>query len=124
MTCMTTAAFNYTVRAGNSGTLQNERGIVVRVKVGNDPLDLTGNEIVFRVLRRGGAQVLRKTTESGVTVDLETAEIVVPITVADSRALEVAGLGLTYDIERRAIGLQRTIVAGSLFVEPGANDDA
>lgn len=116
-----TASYDFTIRAGNSGTVQNERGLVVRVKVGTDPLDLTGNTVVFRALKDGG-EVLRKTSPD-VTVDLPTAEIVVPVTVAESRTLEAAGPGLTYDLERRATGLQRTIVAGNLFVEPGANDD-
>lgn len=117
-----TGTRDFTIRAGNSGTDANERGIVVRVKVATTPLDLTGNTIVFRVLK-DGTQVLRKTTAGDITVDIPTAEIVVPITVAESRTLEAAGQGLTYDIERRATGVQRTILSGSIFVEPGANDD-
>lgn len=113
---------NFTIRAGNSGTVDNERGIVVRVLVADLPLDLTGNTIVWRVLL-SGTQIMRKTSADGITVDLPTAEIVVPITVEDSRTLEAAGLGLTYDLERRASGLQRTVLAGSIFIEPGANDD-
>ena len=118
-----TGTRDFTIRAGNTGTAQNERGLVVRVKVDTTPLDLTGNTIVFRVTK-DGTQVLRKDSlTGGITVDLPTAEIVVPITVAESRTLEAAGQGLTYDIERRATGVQRTILSGNIFVEPGANDD-
>ena len=45
-----TVTNDFTIRAGNSGTVDNERGIVVRVLVDSLPLDLTGNTIVWRVL--------------------------------------------------------------------------
>jgi len=101
--------------------------------VGADPLDLTGQEVVFRVLR-DGVQVLRKATGGGVTLANGTDAdgnastvpnlITVAITVTDSRALEAAGGPLTYDIERRLGGaVQRTVLCGAIFIEPGANDD-
>lgn len=117
-----TASYNFTIRAGNSGTVDNERGIVVRVVVADLPLDLNGNTIVWRVLL-WGTQIMRKTSADGITVDLPTAEIVVPITVEDSRTLEAAGPGVIYDLERRSSTQQRTILAGQIFIEPGANDD-
>ena len=129
-----TGTHDFTIRAGNSGTTENELGIVLNLLVGSAPLDLTGQEVVFRVLR-DGAQVLRKTTASGITLTNGTDAagaaspapnlITVPISVADSRALEAAGGALTYDVERRpGGGAQRTIIAGVIFIEPGANDDA
>lgn len=128
-----TGTHDVTIRAGNSGTTANELGIVLNLLVGSAPLDLTGQEVVFRVLR-DGVQVLRKTTASGITLTNGTDAagaasavpnlITVPITVAESRTLEAAGGALTYDVERRpAGGAQRTIIAGMIFIEPGANDD-
>lgn len=128
-----TGTHDLTIRAGNSGTTDNEAGIVLNLLVGADPLDLSAQEVVFRVLR-DGTQVLRKATGSGITLTNGTDAdgnasavpnlITVPITVADSRTLEAAGGALTYDIERRpGGGAQRTVIAGMIFIEPGANDD-
>ncbi len=129
-----TKTHDFAIRAGNSGTTENEAGIILNLLVGADPLDLTGQEVVFRVLR-DGVQVLRKATGGGVTLANGTDAdgnastvpnlITVPITVADSRVLEAAGQPLAYDVERRAAGgVQRTVISGTIFIEPGANDDA
>ena len=122
-----TATRNFTVRAGNSGTVDNATGIQVLLRVYvNDvltPEDLTGDAFVFRVWSRG-AQVLRLTTADAITVDLVTAQVTVPLSVANSRTLESAGPALTYDLERRPLaGGQRTVIFGAMIVEPGCNDD-
>lgn len=126
--------YDVTVRAGNSGTTVNEAGIVANCLVGTAPLDMTGNEIVFRVLDRAGLQILRKTTSSGITLTNGTDGngaasavpnlVTIPIAVSESRQFEVAGSGLRYEVERRIGSLQRTFMSGNLFVEPGVNDDA
>lgn len=135
-----TGTHDLTVRAGNSGTAGedagNELGLVVNLLVGasgaEEPFDLTGQTVVFRVLQ-GATEILRKDSSGTVTLTNGTDrdggasavpnKITVPITVADSRTLEAAGAGLTYDLERRSGSEQRTILAGGIFVEPGANDD-
>ena len=131
--------YDFTVRAGNSGTVPdgsgqggNDLGIVLNLLVDGAPFDLTGQEVVFRV-KLGETQVLRKTTASGITLangtdaDGNTSavpnKITIPITVTESRTLESAGAPLTYDVERRSGSVQRTIIAGNIFVEPGSNDD-
>jgi hypothetical protein len=119
-----TAQYNFTVRAGNSGSVENEVGLEVILTAGNPPapVDMSGDAIVFRVLS-GTVQALRKETPA-ILVNLTTGRITVPLTVADSRTLQAAGGVLTYDLERRpAAGGQRTIVAGRVFVEEAANDD-
>lgn len=126
--------YDVTVRAGNSGTTANEAGIVANMLVGTAPLNLTGNEIVFRVLDRAGVQIVRKTTASGITLTNGTDGsgvasavpnlVTIPVTVAESRLYEAAGSGLRWEAERRIGGLQRTFIGGNLFVEPGVNDDA
>lgn len=127
-----TNTYDVTVLAGNSGTEANELGLVANLIVGGEPLDLTGQEIVFRVMR-ADTQVLRKTTSSGITLTNGTAEngaasvvpnlITVPITVAESRTLEAAGGALTYQLERRNGSAQRAILSGCVTVKKGANDD-
>lgn len=124
--------YDLTVRAGNSGTVQNALGLVVNLIVGTDPLDLSGQTVIWRVTQ-GGTQVLRKDTSTGITLtngtDLAGAAsavpnlVTVPITVAESRTLEAAGAGLTYDLEVRTGSDQRTYLSGNVFVEAGANDD-
>lgn len=122
---VSTAQYNLTVRAGNSGSVQNEAGLEVILTAGTPPVpvDMTGDEIVFRVMA-GATQALRKTTATGITVNIATGRITVPLTVQDSRTLQTAGQVLTYDLERRpAAGGQRTILAGRVLIEGSANDD-
>jgi len=117
-----TARYNFRVRAGNSGSVENEAGLEAIITTGGVPVDMTGDTIVFRVLA-AGVQVLRKTNPA-ILVDIPTARITVPLTTADSRTLEAAGGRLNYDLERRTVaGGQRTLLCGEVFVEPGANDD-
>lgn len=141
-----TRTCDITIRAGNSGTVStladgvagdgNDLGLVVNLLVGasgaETPFDLTGHTVVFRVLR-GGTEVLRKASPTDITVsngnDIDGGasavpnKITVPISVAESRTLETAGMGLTYDLERRQGSNQRTMLSGNIFIEPGANDD-
>jgi hypothetical protein len=135
-----TTTHDITVLAGNSGTQVNEHsgvqgnelGLVANLIVGGEPFDLTGQEIVFRVMR-SGTQVLRKTTSSGITLTNGTEEngsasavpnrITVPITVVESRTLEAAGGALTYELERRNGSAQRVILKGCVTVQKGSNDD-
>jgi hypothetical protein len=118
-----TDSYDIRIRSGNSGTIANELGFVCQVLVAGAPLDMTGNEVVFRVYSAAGEEVIRKDTGDDVTVDLATATIIVPITVAESRTLAAAALRLKYDIERRNGTLQRTIICGNVLVTPGVNDD-
>lgn len=130
---------NLTIRAGNSGTVGdtgNELGLVVNLLVGpsgqEEPFDMTGQTVVFRI-RRGTTEVLRKSTADSITLTEGTNltgaasgvnnKIIVPITVAESRTIAAAGQRLTYDLERRQGSNQRTLLSGSVFVQPGANDD-
>ena len=119
------AQVDFSSRAGNSGTDRNEAGLVFRFLEadGVTPRDLTGAAFVCRITDAAGSPVLRKDTTGTVTVDLVTAEVTVPVTVADSRTLAAAIQPLTYDLERRQGSDQRTEVGGVIFCTPGANDD-
>ena len=87
-----TASYNFTVRAGNSGTTKNDEGLQVRLRAGDplEPVDLTGDEFVFRVLARN-TEAMRKDTDGDITVDLVEAIVTVPFSVADSRTLAGPG---------------------------------
>jgi hypothetical protein len=115
--------YNVRIRAGNTGTVANALGLVAQILVADMPVNLTGQTIVFRVIDEVGAQILRKDTSTGITVDIPSATITVPITVAESRALAEAPLRLRYEMEQRATGMQRTFLQGDVFIEPGVNDD-
>ena len=117
--------YDFTVRAGNSGTTGNAGGLQVRLQGGDplEPVDLTGDGFVFRVYSNG-AEVLRRDTDDGISVDLVDAVVTVALSFEDSRTLADAGPVLAYDLERRpAGGGQRTVIFGSILIEPGVNDD-
>jgi hypothetical protein len=118
-----TDTYHLRLRAGNSGTIDNELGLVVQLLVDDAPLDLTGALIVFRIVDERGQEVMEKTSAGTITVDLPTATITVPFTVADSRALSLIRPRMRYDMERRLGSLQRTFLVGPVTVEASANDD-
>lgn len=112
---------NWTIRAGNSGTVESEAGLVFRLLEadGVTPRDLTGATFICRITDASGGEALRKTA----TVTLLTAEVEIPITVAESRTLAAAQRPLAYEVERRQGTDQRTEISGVIFTIPGANDD-
>jgi hypothetical protein len=121
-----TLSRNFTVRVGNSGTTGNAAGIQVRLRAGDppEPIDLTGDSFVFRVYARG-QEALRRETGDGIAVDLVDALVTVVLSQEDSRTLADVGPALVYDLERRpAGGGERTVLFGSILIEPGVNDDA
>jgi hypothetical protein len=118
-----TDTYNIKIRAGNSGTVANELGLVCQILVDEDPYDLTGQDIIFRVIDAAGQQVIRKDTDDDITVNIVTATITVPITVEESRTLAAAPLRLRYELERRSGSLQRTFIVGDVLIAPGLNDD-
>ena len=110
---------DFTIIAGNSGTVDNPDGIVIVLKADGSPEDLTGSTIVFRA-KNGSTEVLRKDSTDGITVDAEAGRITIPITAAESRALPPAS---RYEVERRIGSAQRTRLSGRLIVIGGVNDD-
>jgi hypothetical protein len=118
-----TDTYNIKIRAGNSGTVENELGFVCQIYVADAPYDLTGQDIIFRVIDAAGQQVIRKDSDDEITVDIPTATITVPITVEDSRTLAAAPLRMRYEMERRFDSLQRTFLNGDILIARGVNDD-
>jgi|GEM_PF-2922799 hypothetical protein len=115
---------NFTIWIGNSGTAENQSGIVAVLKAGSPPApeNLTGVEIVFRAT--DGTQAIRKTSaDNGIALEPLAGRITIPISVAESR-LFGRGRRWRYEIECRAAGAERTIMTGELIPAGGMNDDA
>ena len=115
---------NFTIWIGNSGTFENQSGIVAIFKAGSPgvPINFTGAEIVFRAT--DGTQAIRKTSaDNGIALEPLAGRITIPITVAESR-LFGRGRRWRYEIECRAAGAERTIMTGELIPAGGRNDDA
>lgn len=86
------------------------------------PLDVTGSELVWRVVVVG-TEVLRRSTPDGVVITSTVGRVEIPISVADTRLLP-AGSAARYELEQRIDGIERTLVYGSLLVSVwGGNDD-
>lgn len=124
--------YDFSVRAGNSGTVKNELGLEAVVKSGAPavPVDLTGQEVVFVVRATPDRPpVLRKTSEDGgVVVNAIEGRVLVPLSAAETRAMMAGAPNgadrlLIYELERRGPDLQRAILYGRLTVLRGANDD-
>ncbi len=123
--------YDFAVRAGNSGTVQNEAGIALVIKSGSppEPFDLGNDEVIFiAALSAGGAPVIRKTSAEAGEVQVIPAEgkIVVPITVSDTLAMADAveddGQRLIYSVERRRGSARRTELSGEISVLKVARD--
>lgn len=86
------------------------------------PMDLTGSDLVWRVVV-GGAEVLRRMTPDGVVITATVGRVEIPISAADTRRLPT-GSTARYELEQRVDGIERTLVYGSLLVSLwGGNDD-
>lgn len=105
---------------GNSGTRANPDGIVIDVISGDEPAQMGGTEIVFRVVANGVEIIRRSTADGGVLLDAAAGRVTIPISVADSRAIPDQA---QYEIEQRAGAEQRTILYGYFQVSGGVNDD-
>ena len=114
---MSIPSYNFTVHQGNSGTVSNPLGVVVRLKDDNGvDEDLTGSTFVFIASLNG--DTLRKENAS-----VNGAEVTAPISVEESRFF-AAGSYVPYELEQRyPDGAQRTRLKGYLIIDASINDD-
>ena len=114
--------YNFTLKQGNSGTLQNERGIELNLKDKDGAaVDLSGWDVVFYA-RYGSDKLTLSSADGAIAVDAAAGAITIPISVAHSRTFR-AGTNVRYEIERSKGDDQRTIIEGVLHILEGINDD-
>lgn len=84
------------------------------------PLDLSGSELVFKT-----SHGLRLSTDTapGFVLSPVAGRVTWTPTLAESRGIP-SGRVVKYEIERRAVGEQRTLVSGYIIGVLGINDDA
>ena len=113
---------NFTIKRGNSGTLENTRGIgLLCENEDGSVFDLQDWSVSFHAYN--GKKILSLTDEKGdVIVDTDAGSIVIPITVATGRLFR-AGTNNRYEIEIKNGDQQFTIVEGLLEISEGITDD-
>lgn len=120
---MATPAYDFTVRKGNSGTVQNSAGLVFRLRDSEgNPLDPTGRTYVFFAKLYGDEIVKLSSADSEITVVAETCKITVPLET-DTFANVTPGAPVRYEVEDRSATEQITRLAGKITIEAGLNDD-
>lgn len=120
---MSIPTYNFDILSGNSGAVNNPNGIVFTLTDSEGVIqDLTGSEFVFITTEYNGVFIRKTSSDGGITIDLPTAKVTIPITLADSNSL--AGIGsVCYEVEQRVNGTQRTRLRGDINVIVGINDD-
>ena len=115
---MSIQTYDFEVKQGNTGTVQNPDGLVVRL----GERDLNGAEIVFFAHWSGQTRLRRSSADGALIVDPALGRITVPFGVQDFRAVR-PGVTVHYEIEVRKDGQQRCVLEGNITVMEGVNDD-
>lgn len=90
----------------------------------NTPFDLTGFTVRLRVLVRGTAVItLQSGTDTNLVVSAANGLVTWTPTIEESRLIP-RGERATYELERRATGVERPLCAGRMRGLAGDNDDA
>lgn len=108
--------YNFSVRAGNSGTTGNRNGLVIRRSV-------TGKTFHF-LTSDTGTGVISKSIGSGIIVDEAAQQLTVQFTPAETRQIRAAGTPVAYEIEERIGGTEHSFVYGDITGLAGINTDA
>jgi len=89
-------------------------------------VDLTGYELVLTIVH-GGGTLTRSTADDGLQMDdPTTGEVICKLTPAETRLICDSPIdGARYELEVRSADVteQRTILAGKIKIEGGANGD-
>lgn len=111
---------DFEIKAGNSGIISNEDGLVLVSKPGGVEEDFTGVTLHFATKKINGTQLVKTSVDGGILI--EGGKITIQFSVADSRALPAGG-SIPYEIEFRRGGAQRERVSGKIKVLKGVNLD-
>lgn len=106
---------NFCVRSGNTGTTENEDGLVLNIT------GASGFVFHFKTSSFTGGPLI-KTSPTDITVVGDV--VTIPLTLSDNLALLGAGGPVAYEVERRATGGgQRSLVTGNITAITGLTDD-
>ena len=115
--------YDFSVKQGNSGTLDNPAGLVVVLRTNDgQPRDLTGTELVFCAHWERQPRIRMTSGDGAITLEESAGRITVPFPVATFRDVSSRKM-VRYELELRQGGEQRTILKGRITVEEGFNDD-
>ncbi|MEM1151064.1 MAG: hypothetical protein AAGI03_10975 [Pseudomonadota bacterium] len=115
--------FDFSVKQGNSGTIENPAGLVVTIQDDEgQPRDLSGAEVVF--YGHWDNQTHMRLTSALGEINLSEPEgrVTVPFAVDAFRTVSTRKT-VRYELELRQAGEQRTVLEGLVNVIEGLNDD-
>ena len=87
--------------------------------------DLTGSELVLRILDGDGTELLRLTSASDDEIEITDdagGEFTISMSYEQTRLMPL-GRVARYELERRVSGSQESFLSGFVFAEGGDNDD-
>ena len=120
---MSIFTYDFHVKSGNTGTIENPAGLVVRLQDDKGaPRDLSGMIFVFFAHWSGKTHIKRSSADGAITLDAIAGKITVPFGVKDFAAAR-AGQDIRYELEQRNNAEQRTILEGKITLEAGISDD-
>ena len=113
--------YDFTIIPGTSGTVQHPLGLALRYKDSADGIiDLSRATLHFTA--NDGSKTVLGVASPPITWDRATGEILVPISVADTREIGKCS-GVKYSIEYRAGAAQHIILRGNLQIDRVPNAD-
>ena len=115
--------FNFSVKQGNTGTIENPAGLVMTIKDETGATrDLNGAELIFFAQWDNTVQLRFTSAASEVVVDEVEGKVTVPFAADVFRGVSTRK-NVRYELELRQGTEQRTVLEGSITVIAGINDD-
>ncbi|MBO9398722.1 hypothetical protein J7400_18775 [Shimia sp. R9_2] len=112
--------YDFTVKQGNTGTVQNVEGIVVRLSP-SEPFAAADGDIVFYAFWNHETRLRLSKSGNELTVEDETGRIIVPISAATFEDVR-PGTRIQYEMEHQINGSERTFLQGEIELLHGFND--
>ena len=113
--------YDFTIIPGTSGTVQHPLGLALRYKdSAGGIIDLSSATLHF--VANDGSKTVLGVASPTITWDSATGEILIPISVADTREIGKCSW-VNYSIEYRAGAAQHIILRGNLKIDRVPNDD-
>ncbi|MEM9794776.1 MAG: hypothetical protein AAF848_17685 [Pseudomonadota bacterium] len=115
--------FDFSVKQGNSGTIENPAGLVMTIQDDQgQPRDLSGAEVVFYGHWDNQTNMRLTSALGEISVSEAEGRVTVPFAVDAFRSVSTRKT-VRYEVELRQGGEQRTVLQGLVKVIAGLNDD-